>query len=359
MRFMQLGKEHRRLTFYSEGKNYWPHLSDLVMDWLENSNQPICFFTSDPNDPALQVKHRNFHAFEIDEGFIRNWLFENIETDVMVMTMPDLHQFQVKRSKNQVHYIYLQHSLVSLHMAYRKGAFDFFDTIFCAGPHHVKEIRAIEAYYDLAPKSLVNYGYPRLNSIIQADNTRTKPRTNNSVTHVLVAPSWGEESTIESGRGEAIVDDLLSNNYMVTLRPHPQTLKFASKQISKIVSKHGDNPMFVLEKNVDGQESLHSSNFMISDWSGAALDYAFGLQKPVAFVDVPRKVNNLDYEAIGIEPFEVKMRETIGAVMKDDKFSKEELESVKILGDSEQHYFPASSRLGIEAINAILELKDD
>lgn len=356
---MQLDKEHRRLTFYSEGKNYWPHLSDLVMEWLENSSQPICFFTSDPNDPALQLKHKNFHVFEIDEGFVRNWLFENIETDVMVMTMPDLHQFQVKRSKNQVHYIYLQHSLVSLHMAYRKGAFDFFDTVFCAGPHHVKEIRALESYYDLAPKSLVNYGYPRLNSIITASNARTKPRANNSVTHVLVAPSWGQESTIESGRGEAIVTDLLNNGYMVTLRPHPQTLKFASKQISKIVNKHGDNPMFVLEQNVDGQESLHSSDFMISDWSGAALDYAFGLQKPVAFVDVPRKVNNLDYEAIGIEPFEVKMRETIGAVMKNDKFSKEELQSVKIPSDSEQHYFPASTRLGVEAINAILELKND
>mgnify|MGYP003326545469 CR=1 FL=1 len=43
------------------------------------------------------------------------------------------------------------------------------------------------------------------------------------------------------------------------------------------------------------QESLHRSDLMISDWSGAALDYALGLNKPVLFIDVPRKVNNLDY----------------------------------------------------------------
>ena len=57
---------------------------------------------------------------------------------------------------------------------------------------------------------------------------------------------------------------------------------------------------------------------MISDWSGAALDYAFGLGKPVVFVDTPRKINNPDYQELGIEPFEVAIRETIGQVLSLD-----------------------------------------
>ena len=36
-----------------------------------------------------------------------------------------------KKSKNKVHYVYIQHSLVSLHMAYREGAFDHYDYILC------------------------------------------------------------------------------------------------------------------------------------------------------------------------------------------------------------------------------------
>jgi len=35
----------------------------------------------------------------------------------------------------------------------------------------------------------------------------------------------------------------------------------------------------------------------------------------VLFVDVPRKVNNPDYEEIGVEPFEVGIREQIGALL--------------------------------------------
>ena len=42
----------------------------------------------------------------IGEGHIRNWIFENLVADVMVMTTPDLDQYQLKRSVNKVHYIY-------------------------------------------------------------------------------------------------------------------------------------------------------------------------------------------------------------------------------------------------------------
>ena len=54
---------------------------------------------------------------------------------------------------------------------------------------------------------------------------------------------------------------------------------------------------------------------MLSDWSGAALDYAFGLGKPVLFIDVPRKVNNQEYESINIQPFEVWIRDKIGKIL--------------------------------------------
>jgi CDP-glycerol glycerophosphotransferase (TagB/SpsB family) len=101
----------------------------------------------------------------------------------------------------------------------------------------------------------------------------------------------------------------------VTLRPHPQTIKFAKDKIDLILKKHSKNNLFQYEANIAGQESLHESDIMISDWSGAALDYAFGLNKPVWFVDVPRKVNNVDYEELNMEPFEVMIREKIGNIL--------------------------------------------
>jgi hypothetical protein len=314
--FFHLPKYQRKITFYSEGGGYWPHLESLVKALLKTTNNHICYLSSGDDDPGLLLKHKNFHAFKTDEGLIRNWLFENIETEVMVMTMPDLNQFQVKRSKHKVHYIYVQHSLASLHMIYRKGAFDHYDTIFCAGPHHVKEIRAMEAKYNLPVKALVEHGYARFDSIIEEAASRGKSKKEDlQPLHILIAPSWSDLGLIESGIAEKIVDLLMLGGFKVTLRPHPQTIKFAKNKIDIILKKHSNSMGFNYEDNVAGQDSLHDSDVMISDWSGAAFDYAYGLGKPVVFIDVPKKVNNMSYEEIGIDPIEVIERGAIGHVL--------------------------------------------
>lgn len=321
--YNQLSQEKRRLTIYSEGKNYWSYLGGLLQTILQSSDIDVCYVTSSETDPGLELKHPRLHTFIIGEGFVRDWMFANMQTDVVVMTMPDIGQYQVKRSSHPVHYIYVQHSLVSFHMVYREGAFDFYDTIFCAGPHHIKEMRAIEKQRGLEPKTLIEHGYARLDSIKkEAAEKRPNSSLENQKQHFLLAPSWGEQGTLETGIGEKIVDLLLSEGKRVTLRPHPQTLKFAPATIQAILAKHETNPDFNYENNVQGQESLHASNAMICDWSGAALDYAFGLGKPVIFIDVARKVNNPNYDKIDISPFEVNIRESIGTVISPDKLEE-------------------------------------
>jgi hypothetical protein len=313
--FMQLPKKRRRLVFYSEGENYWVHLKGLIIGLLANTNVNVCYISSGENDPGLVFEHLHYRTFKIDEGFVRNWLFENIDTEIMVLTMPDLNQYQVKRSKHTVHYIYVQHSLVSLHMVYRKGAFDYYDTIFCSGPHHVKEIRTMEAKYNQPPKNLVEHGYGRLDDIRdEAKKRPNKEKPINALKHVLIAPSWGKKGTIESGVCEKIVDQLIGQGHKVTLRPHPQTVKFSKEKIGSIVNKYKNNPLFTCEGNVAGQDALHDSDIMISDWSGAALDFAFGLNKPVIFIDIPKKINNPEYQELGIEPFESYIRNIVGSI---------------------------------------------
>lgn len=321
--FTQLPKQQRKLVFYSEGKNYWVHLEGLIKEVLKTSRIPVCYISSGADDPGLFFKHPNYLSFKIDEGFVRNWLFENIEADVMVMTMPDLHQYQVKRSKHNVHYVYVQHSLVSFHMVYREGAFDYYDTIFCAGPHHIKEIRLIEGAYNLPAKNLVEHGYGRLDAIIAESSNRSVHIPGEGIPkHVLFAPSWGPEGAIESGMGKKIIDQLMKQGYRITFRPHPQTNKFAGEKVKEVVDSHISNSLFSYENNVAGQDSLHESDIMISDWSGAALDYAFGLNKPVLFIDVPRKINNQHYENIKLQPIEVEIRTLVGNVLGRDDISR-------------------------------------
>ena len=314
--FSNLPKEKRQITFYSEGKSYWPHLEGLLTATLETTDKPVCYVSSSLDDPGLMVEHPNLNTFFIGMGFVRDYFFQNLDTHVMVMTMPDLHNFQVKRSRHNVHYVYVQHSLVSLHMIYRHGAFDHYDTICAAGPHHVKEIRAIEAKYNLPRKNVVELGYSRLDSLIKTAENYQRPEPIEKKTHktILVAPSWGSEGLIESGLGKTLVEQLLKAGHEVLLRPHPQTIKFARAKVDEIRNQHKDNLRFAFEGSLAGQESLHQSDIMVSDWSGAALEYAFALNKPVIFCDVPLKMNNPNYQDIEAEPLEISIREKIGVI---------------------------------------------
>jgi CDP-glycerol glycerophosphotransferase (TagB/SpsB family) len=181
-------------------------------------------------------------------------------------------------------------------------------------------MRAIEAHNGYAQKNLIEHGYTRLDDILRNASTPPTAEYANALgapqpIHVLIAPSWGQFGTIESGLAFNIIDDLLARGFQVTLRPHPQTSRFHGYEISRIRDKFNSQALFFLEDNVAGQESLHASDLMVGDWSGAALDYAFGLKKPVIFIDIPKKVNDPDYIKIDLEPIEIGVRQEIGVVV--------------------------------------------
>ena len=364
IRIVQLPDEQRVLTIYSEGSNYWPHLESLASELLNRDKVDICYISSDPNDPGLSLENARWFAFQTDEGFFRNWLFENIDTRFMLMTMPDLNKYQVKRSKNPVQYIYVQHSLVSLHMIYRTGAFDFYDHIFCAGPHHLKEMRALEKQRGLPAKNLVKHGYERLDQLLVKADSASKQleRSRTHQHHVLIAPSWSQEGIIESGFGYELVGRLLELKCRVFLRPHPQTIKLASNEINNILSQFASSPLFSYEGNVAGSRSLFESSLMISDWSGVALDYALSQSKPVLFIDVPRKINNPEFAKISLEPIEVTIRSQIGEVVPPDvsEITSELLDGLvkkSVDANSFVYNIRNSSLAGADHIIALLEAK--
>lgn len=317
MGFSALPKAQRQITFYSEGKSYWPHLHSFLMAALTHTELSVCYVSSAENDPGLALQHPRLNTFFIGLGFVRNYWFQTLDTDILVMTMPDLHQYQIKRSRHPVHYVYVQHSLVSLHMVYRPGAFDHYDTLCCAGPHHVQEMKALEQQRQSSPKNILKTGYPVLEHLAAQSKglaAEGKKNLNRLGQTVLIAPSWGREGVIESGLALRLIDELLKLNFHVILRPHPQTLKFAPRSMTAILNRYQTDANFTFEDCISSQESLHLADLMISDWSGAALEYAFALDKPVLFCDVPRKINNPDYLNLGLEPLEVAIRQRIGEI---------------------------------------------
>jgi len=61
---------------------------------------------------------------------------------------------------------------------------------------------------------------------------------------------------------------------------------------------------------------------MISDWSGAAMEFAFCFERPILFIDVPQKNINPEYEKISLSPLEVKLRTQIGRILSPDSIDQ-------------------------------------
>jgi hypothetical protein len=316
-RFQSLSAQDGSIAFYSEGPAYWVHLQPMIESLVEEHDATVCYLSSHPDDPGLHTGNPRIKPFCIGDGMLRTSFFKTLKADVMVMTMPDLGRLGVKRSVYPVHYVYVFHSLVSTHMAYRNGAFDNFNSVFCAGPHHRAEILRMEELYRQPGKKLVEHGYGRLDSILHSANTEKIPPSVKDPKRILYAPSWGGFGCPEPLQtyGEAITERLLEVGYHVTVRPHPMSRKKSGKFLDSFESKFSHHPMFTYEENVASQDSLHRSHLMISDWSGAAFDFAYGLERPVLFLDVPRKINNPEYEDLGLAPIEVTARHEIGKVL--------------------------------------------
>jgi hypothetical protein len=322
--FNSLGLEDRNIVFYSEDNASWVHFETIVKALLNKYEQSFCYLTSSLDDPILRSPDKRVKAFFIGSGMLRTTLFSSLKAHVVIMTMPDLDNYYIKRSKiHPVHYIYVFHNMASTHMVFRSGAYDHYDTIFCVGPHHEKEIRAAERLYGLPKKNLVKHGNSRLDSVLLEASKRGKGRLEHpqGKKKVLIAPSYGDNALLEVC-GVELIQVLLEAGYIVVTRPHPLTTRNNKVLISQIIQRFESYPGFSIETNVASQTSLQNSHLMISDYSGAAFEFAFGLERPVLFVDVPKKVNNPKYQEINQEPFEVFIRSEIGAVVSPDNIKK-------------------------------------
>ena len=320
-KFESLDENESEIVFYAENKASMNHFKTLIFELTEKMNLGICYITSVKDDPILTSKNQKIKSFYIGDGAARTKFFLTLKAKILIMDMPDLGKFHIKRSKvYPVHYIYIFHSMFSVHSYLREGAIDNYDTIFCVGEHHVNEIRETEKVYKLKPKKLVLYGFPRLDTLIQQQQNFTQINIK-SKKLVLITPSYGENNLLEVC-GVELIDILLKSNFKVLLRPHFKILK-ESKELIKIINeKFGKNSNFILEDGVIPSELFQSSTCMISDWSGISLEYAFTFERPVIFIDVPKKILNPNSGNISLEPIEISIRHKVGYVIQPTKIEE-------------------------------------
>lgn len=299
---------------YSETGQDWHHFSGLIERLTGPLGRKVCYVSSDLGDPGLQFQHENFIALHLPEGVFLTIFFQLKQCDLCVLTVMDLDNLNLKRSIHPVHYLYVFHSMGSTHMVDHANSFDAYDTLFCAGPHQVAEIRRREALQGLPPKQLFDYGHPRLEAVMaepKNGESATDPR--GGVT-VLIAPTWGE-SSIFNTCGADLIEVLLGAGFEVIMRPHYQSVRQWPEVIESLRRQFEGRAGFEYVAQMADTSSLMRSDLLVSDWSAMALEYALGLEKPVLFIDVPPRIRNPDWQKLGLEPIESSIRERVGAVL--------------------------------------------
>ena len=320
-KFNNLKDEQRSIVFYAENKASMNHFRFLISELTQKRNFQICYITSVKNDPILSNNDENIFAFYIGDGVIRTKFFLELKARILIMDMPDLNSFHIKRSKVfPVHYIYIFHSMFSVHSYLRKGALDHYDTIFCVGEHQKKEILETEKIYGLKPKKLIDYGFGRLDTLLRERNNFKKEKLNTE-NLIIIAPTYGDNNLLKIC-GVKLIEILLDSNFKVLLRPHFRIFKESEDIIRIIRNKFQNNNNFLLEEGTIKPEIFHSSRCMISDWSGISLEYAFIFERPIIYIDVPKKELNEEADKISLTPIEVSIREKIGHLVDPDNLTE-------------------------------------
>ena len=303
----------RPIVFYAEDSFTYVQYEGYIEELLARGGVPVHYLTSDPADPLLASDRPGLVVRHIDRQLPR--FFSKIRGSLLVMTMPDLGRFHVPKPTGCLT-LYLFHSLNSTHTAYRSGAFDDYDVFACTGPHHVTELTALRTTRGLSAAELQEVGYYKLDRISRDHESWASKAAD--VPEVLIAPSWGPDNVLEA-HGETLISALLAEGLKVTVRPHPQFFHSlypgGRRVIDGLVARFGGLEMVEFEMSIDTETSFHRSDVMISDWSGAAFEYALGTLRPALFVETPQKIFNPEWDQVGLPSFEDYMRERVGAVI--------------------------------------------
>ena len=129
---------NKHIVFYSESNGFYKYFQGIIEYLLENTNIVIHYITSDPEDNIFELAKTNdrIRPYYIGEKRLIT-LMMKMDADVVVMTMPDLENYHIKRSyiRKDIEYIYIPHGMDSLNLTMRTGSMDHYDSVFCVGKH--------------------------------------------------------------------------------------------------------------------------------------------------------------------------------------------------------------------------------
>lgn len=365
--FMHVPEEDMKIVFYSEQSGFYKYFEGYINEILATSDYSIHYITSDYNDKVFTLNNDRIKPYYIGENKLIT-LMMKMTADVVVMTMPDLQNYHIKRSlvRSDVKYVFASHGMDSPNLTTRKGSLNNYDVILCVGEHTVSEHRAIEELYGLKKRKLIKCGYPLLDDMIAA--YESTEHIENEVPTVLIAPSWQPDNVVDSCLDE-LLSELQKSKYNIVVRPHPQHIRHRKEHIDALAKKYeSENSNIRFETDFSSNSTVFNADLLITDWSGIAFEYAYTTLKPVLFINTPMKIMNEDYDKIPVVPMNILVRSELGTSLDLDKlsetnatidhlFDNREQYKEKILACREKYVFHIGESKKVGARNILKQVK--
>ncbi len=335
-RFLK-GKNPKRLVFYSEGGGFYKYFRGMIEYVLRNSDATIHYITSDPEDPVFSMGEPRLVGYYIGEMKLIT-LMMKMDADMVVMTMPDLETYHIKRSlvRKDIEYIYTDHGVSSDNLTLRTHALDHFDTLFCVGPHQMEEARAIEKLYGLKPRRCVKVGYGLLDEMTEA--WERAEHTVNEKKTILIGPSWQQDNILDSCI-DTLVEQFSRLDCRIIIRPHPQYVRLYGDRMEALIQRYQSriSDDFVIQTDFSSTDTVYNADLLVTDWSNVGYEFALSTLKPVLYINTPMKVMNPEYDRIDVVPFDIRIRAQLGGELELDGLNQAAAAAAELLAHPEKY----------------------
>jgi YidC/Oxa1 family membrane protein insertase len=279
--------KNKKVIIYSEGLNYQKYFINLIHT-IEDKDK-IFYLSSELNDV---IKKKNIINLYIGTGLIRFFIFYFANGENFYLTLIDLGNHELKKSKFIKNYIYIFHSPVSLLRAYTKTAFDNYDTIISIGKKHTEEIRFLEKLNNSPLKKIIKRKYFFFEYL--EEKLKKKTFFNNEIKSILIAPSWNyQNKNFFTQTCKNLISIILKKDVEVILRPHPEHYKRNNDVVENIKNAFKAHKNFYFDSDPSNFKSLLNSDLLITDYSGISIEFLLIFLKPVIFFDKYEKNHSI------------------------------------------------------------------
>lgn len=245
------------------------------------------------------------HCYYFSTNIIRSLFFATLKIKTVYTSTPDLDEFIFKRSQNPgIKYIYIQHSPVSLSLAYKEKAFVYFDAVQVVNRFQLEELYEINTQYKKKIK-------PIKSKYFFLENFNNIKRKNHKL---LLAPTWNT-NFYKKNLHLKIKKILDENNIDFELRPHKMSLINNEIRLDYLKSNG-------FKLNLNTFCNYFDYNNLITDWSGIFIEFAMiNKIKPIC-INSEKKIRNTKFHLKKNATAEFILRKEISKEIEEDTLEK-------------------------------------